>query len=481
MSEANDAAIRLLGVDREQLVTGRLDEIKVGWVQTLAARLPEEWVQREGDASSFVVTGVDGHGGERDLEVWISPDVEQAAMVVTLDDVTERRRLEQDRLRASKLESVGQLAGGLAHDFNNILAGILGNVSIARLRAARGMDPGPSLESAEQAVARAKGITAQLLTFSRGGAPVRKLADIALLVSENAELVLAGSSSRCAFELQDGLWPAEVDASQFGQVVNNLVLNAAQAMPAGGVVTVTARNRELTVDELPGFQSGPYVELQVADTGVGIPAEIRERVFDPYFTTKDSGSGLGLSSVYSILKQHGGHVELESEVGVGTTVTVLMPATPDEVPSGDHLLPQEMTGVGRVLVMDDDVDLQEVYADVLQELGYEAEIVADGQAAIEAERAAAVRGRGFHVAVLDLTVPGGMGGREAVTALKRQNPDLRAIVASGYSSDPVMANHRAAGFDGCLSKPFTMGELAEALQMVLEGRSDRGGASDGGR
>lgn len=466
--EANAAAGRLCAQEPEQLTMQRLDELPVQWCQRLAERLLEQGTRELlGEVSSFIVTGCDGQGQERDLEVWLSSDRDRRSLLVTVDDVTERRRLEQDRLRASKLESVGQLAGGLAHDFNNILAGILGNLSIARMRALKGEDVTTYLESAETAVERAKGITAQLLTFARGGAPVRRLADVGLLVAENAELILAGSTTRCELDIEEDLWPADVDASQIGQVVNNLVMNAAQAMPEGGVVRLTVANRPLGEGELEDVAPGSYVELTVQDSGGGIPASILDKVFDPYFTTKGSGSGLGLSSVYSIVRQHGGRVTLSSVEGRGTTVTVLIPATPDETPAAQRPAEPEARGAGRVLIMDDDADLQTVYCEVLEELGYEAEVVADGQSALEAARAAARQRRPFDVTVLDLTVPGGMGGREAVGLLKAEHPGLRAVVASGYSSDPVMADHRAAGFDGVLRKPFTMRELAEALEAAL--------------
>ncbi len=464
MAEVNAAAVRLCGVRLDDLEDRRLDEIPVEWCRRVAEELSVSWGRQwDGDVTRLVVTGRDGSGFERDMEVWVSPDAQRRLMLLTVDDVTERRRLEHDRLRASKLESVGQLAGGLAHDFNNILAGILGNLSIARIRAQKGQDPGAYLDSAEGAVERAKGITAQLLTFARGGAPVRRLADIGLLASENAELVLAGSSVGCAIAVDEELWPAEVDASQIGQVVNNLVMNAAQAMPDGGVVELSISNRQLDSGEHEGVGPGPYVELRVSDTGVGVPESIRDKVFDPYFTTKESGSGLGLSSVYSIVKQHGGLVSLDSAEGHGTSVTVLIPASPDEAPAVEPSVATTVRGSGRVLVMDDDVDLQEVYRDVLEELGYESEVVGDGQRAIEAAARAAREGRPFDVAVLDLTVPGGMGGREAVSVLKEQHPGLRAVVASGYSSDPVMADHQSAGFDGVLRKPFSIAQLAEAL------------------
>lgn len=387
-------------------------------------------------------------------------------VVLVFRDVTQEQHLEREVAKANKLESLGVLAGGIAHDFNNILTAISANVSLARRRSAEQPLVQNSLVAAEAACARAADLTRQLLTFARGGAPSKVATSLSAVVREACGFALQGSAVKPEYDLPDTLWPIEADAGQIGQVVHNLALNAAQAMEGGGILRVSAANVE--VDDTLGLPlvAGRYVRLQMADQGPGIPPEVVSRVFDPFFTTKAQGTGLGLSTAFSIIHRHDGHISLQSTVGSGTTFVVHLPAAAAAVAAPD--LPGPVPrGRGRVLVMDDDPYIREIAQHCLTELGYECETVGDGDAVLRAYEAAAVAGRPFDVVSLDLTVVGGMGGREALRRLRALYPDVRAIVSSGYFNDPVMAKFREEGFLGAIHKPFRVDDLGRVLDEIL--------------
>jgi len=389
-------------------------------------------------------------------------------VVLVLRDVTERSRLEAELLRASKLESVGLLAGGIAHDFNNLLAIVMGNLALARLDPAVEAAAGRWLREVERGALRARDLTQQLLTFAKGGEPIREAVQLPDLVREAAEFALHGSPVRCAFDLAADLWAADIDRTQVGQVVQNLVINAVQAMPDGGSVRIGARNETVGPGAQPPLAGGRYLRLTFADTGPGIRPEHLGRIFEPYFTTKSGGSGLGLATVYSIAKKHRGHVAVESAAGAGTTFHLWLPAAEEApartTPSGSPFAPLR----GRVLFMDDEEAIRLMAAELLGRLGLEVVAVGDGAAAVELYRKSRDGGPAFDVVVMDLTVPGGMGGREAMEKLRAIDPQVRAIVSSGYSKDPVLADHRAHGFRGMVPKPYRVSDLAKVLREVLE-------------
>jgi signal transduction histidine kinase/CheY-like chemotaxis protein len=430
---------------------------------------PVRWAAA-GREGSFLVQAGHTPGGTRELEVRTSSIAlaGRPYVLVTAQDVTARRRLEEERIKGSKLESLGVLAGGLAHDFNNLLMAVLSHVSLARQRAARGRDVEASLAAAETALMRASGLTAQLLTFAKGGAPVRRLTELGPLLRETAGFVLAGARSTCLFELPEVLWPAEVDGGQIGQLIGNILLNASQAMPAGGRVSIEAANLELEASHGLPLPPGPYVRISIADEGVGIPPELLDRIFDPYFTTKEGGQGLGLASCHSIVRRHGGHMRIDSTPGRGTTVTVWLPAAPGIRVEGEVEGRVTQRGQGRILAVDDELVVREAYGELLHELGYEPVVVPDGAEAVRRYAEAREEGRPFRAVLLDLTIRGGMGGKETLDELRRQDPAVRAIVASGYSSDPLLSSYREAGFDGMLSKPFGPELLSKVLREVLE-------------
>ena len=381
-----------------------------------------------------------------------------------LRDTTEREILEEELRKREKLESVGLLAGGIAHDFNNILTAVLGNISLAQAAAAPGDPVHARLIEAEKAALAARGLTQQLLTFSHGGSPVKRLTSVAQLVRDQTIFSCRGSSVDCQIRTDPALWAVEVDEGQIGQVVNNLVLNAVQSMNNGGTVEVSADNVTVGPQDDPLLPRGNFVRITVHDTGCGIPRENLQRMFDPYFTTKPGGTGLGLAVTYSIVKQHGGHISVDSEWGRGTTFVLYLPASTQALPAPEYSVLEPQHGKGRILVMDDERIVREIAAAMLTELGYEAVSAVDGTAAIGLYKQARAQGRPFDAVIMDLTVPGGMGGKEAVRKLHSLDPGARVLVSSGYSNDPVMANYSEYGFCGVISKPYRLADLATALR-----------------
>jgi two-component system, cell cycle sensor histidine kinase and response regulator CckA len=388
--------------------------------------------------------------------------------VLAFRNVTAQLKMEQELLRTRHLESLGLLAGGIAHDFNNILAGISGNLQLARLRASASGEMAPFLGRIDEVVQRAAGLSRQLLTFSKGGAPLKQVTDIAPLLRDIVCFTLSGTNVQPRFNLPPGLWPTSVDWSQLEQVVTNLVLNAQQAMPQGGQVEVAVKNVTAS-EKLPGgLPPGAYLHVSVADKGPGIPRESLDRLFDPYFTTKPNGTGLGLSSSYSIIHRHGGHLFVESTGEEGTVFAFYLPAVPGQTPI-QPLPPPTVAarGRGRILVMDDEELIREMTTEMLGLSGYRVESACDGAEAISKYRRALETDEPFSAVVMDLTISGGMGGREALEKLLRLDPSVKGVVVSGYSNDPVMADFQRYGFKACLTKPFSLENLLAALQETL--------------
>jgi PAS domain S-box-containing protein len=389
-------------------------------------------------------------------------------VVLVLRDVTERARLEGEILRASKLESVGVLAGGIAHDFNNLLTVVMGNITLAMLDVQVMAAAGRWLQNAEVGVMRARDLTQQLLTFARGGEPVRSAVNLPDVIKEAAHFALHGSKARCDFAIEEGLWTADVDKGQIGQVVQNLVINAVQAMPEGGVIQMTLSNQRLAPTTIAQLSAGEYVCITIQDTGEGIPAENLARIFEPYFTTKKSGNGLGLAMVYSIIRRHSGHIEVDSELGRGTRFRFWLPAVPGVAAVPHEVSPAPKTYTGRVLFMDDEEAIRLMVSALLERLGFQVVLAVDGREVISLYVEALAANARFDLVIMDLTVPGGMGGREAMLELRKLDPGVRGLVSSGYSSDPIMANFRAHGFNGMVAKPYRLTDLAKAIRAVID-------------
>lgn len=413
-------------------------------------------------------------GTERDISDSGAPIIDENGAIIgavlAFRDVTEKRKTENELLRTRNIESLGVLAGGIAHDFNNILVGILGNVTLAKRKLEHEDREriAERLSGIENAALRAKDLAYQLLTFAKGGAPLLKTSYIDRLIMDAAKFTLSGSNIICNFFFPDDLWPVDIDRGQLSQVIHNLIINAKWAMPDGGQIETRAEN--IVIDgESPGtaiLPEGRYIRISLKDEGTGIPAEHLNRIFDPYFTTRGKGSGLGLATAYSIIKRHGGLIIAESVAGAGTTFRIYLPA------SDKSVIPEENegmaeTGKGRILLMDDEEIVRNVTENMLIELGYEIALTKDGVEAIERYKQAAKSERPFAAVILDLTIPGGMGGKDTIQELLRIDPKVKAIVASGYSADPVMAEYKRYGFRDILKKPFSLQEIGSALQRVL--------------
>ncbi len=393
-------------------------------------------------------------------------------VVLVFRDVTEKQKMEQEVMKTQKLESLGVLAGGIAHDFNNLLTAILGNISLSKTYIQKGSDKAlERLDEAEKASQRAKGLTRQLLTFAKGGEVVKRTASVSEIIRDSVCFALRGSNVRCKVSLPEDLWPVEIDKAQFSQVIDNLIINAQQAMPRGGTLEVEAENITVKPDDMVSLKEGRFIKLSIKDQGVGIPEENLQKIFDPYFSTKENGSGLGLATTYSIIKKHDGYITVESEVDVGTTFHIYLPASMKPKTAETDTKEKPLVGKGRILVMDDEEIVRDVAGQMLTLLGYEVSFATNGHEMLNVYREALEAGRPFAAVIMDLTIPGGMGGKEAIKELLRICPEAKAVVSSGYSNDPIISEYRKYGFRGVVAKPYKLQQLNQVLyQLLIEGK-----------
>jgi signal transduction histidine kinase/CheY-like chemotaxis protein len=403
---------------------------------------------------------------------WNEEDVRllrTAAEIIGLS--MERKRAEEEILKAKKLESIGILAGGIAHDFNNLLSVILGNISLAQTVAGPAEPVFKLLAEAEKASMRAKELTQKFITFSTGGTPVKKRTSLKGLIEDVASLALSGSNVVCTYSIPEDLWPVEIDRDQIGQVISNVVSNAREAMPNGGVLEIRSENVHIDTIKakgIPGLKEGRYVRVAFKDHGQGIHEEDLDKIFDPYFSTKDRGAqkgmGLGLTTALSIMKRHEGDIVVESKRGIGTTIYIYLPVSPEPEPLQDGK-EARLRGpeVRRILIMDDEEMVRNIAKDMLDHLGYQVDCARHGEEALWSFSRAVESGRPFDVVILDLTVKGGMGGKETVKKLLEIDPNVKAIVSSGYSGDPIMSEFRKYGFSDALAKPYRMSQLRDIL------------------
>ena len=383
------------------------------------------------------------------------------------NDITGRLQMEEELIKMHKLESIGILAGGIAHDFNNILTALTGNLSLARMHVEPGGKVHKRIEQAEKASMRARDLTQQLLTFSKGGNPVKHLASISELVKDSSQFVLRGSNVKCAFDPPADLWLVELDEGQISQVLNNLLINADQAMPDGGTINIYAENVHIGSNEVPSLEEGDYVSVSVKDQGSGISEKYLPKIFDPYFSTKHKGHGLGLATAYSIVNNHKGILEVDSELGKGAVFRFYLPASSQkgvrQASAGEDI----HIGKGFVLLMDDDEEIREIGREILEHMGYQVKTASDGRQTIELYSMAMQDNTPFDAVIMDLTVPGGMGGKETIEKLLKIDPSAMAIVSSGYANDPIMSNYKQYGFSGMVPKPYKIEDVSKILKSLL--------------
>ncbi len=436
----------------------------------------QEQCQKTGVIKHLELTYVGGDG--RSLPVEINATAirtsEGVKRIALVRDISDRKRIENERakleaqlVQAQKMEAIGTLAGGIAHDFNNILTAILGNIGLGMLDQGMGDQGRQRLAAAEKACQQAQRLARQLLTFAKGGAPIKELVSLENLVAETASLACRGSQVRCEYAFGKDLMAIFGDPGQICQVFQNLIINAIQAMPQGGTIEITGENIKVGKDGRLPLQAGNYVKVSIKDQGIGIPEKNLQKIFDPYFTTKQQGSGLGLATAYSVVKNHHGHISAESGLAEGSTFQVYLPASNGKVKRPPQESTELLSGKGKILVMDDEAMVREVLGMMLLALGYEAQFAKDGVEAIALFSQAQGSADPFTAIILDLTVPGGMGGKEAMERLLKIDPQVKAIVSSGYFDDPIMADFQKYGFAGVIAKPYKVAELGKTLNKVL--------------
>ncbi len=465
----NDKFIEMMGSTREKLLgfnTARDSSPKMR--ETIKKALAGEIVAYEDTYTSIT-------GGKttflRGLFSPVNPGEGPSEVIATLEDVTELKKHQREQQKIEKLESLGLLAGGIAHDFNNILTGILGNISFSRVLLVEDHPAHTPLDAAEKAARRAAELARQLLTFARGGEPKKNIASLPRLIGDSVSLMLRGSNVRAIVNAPESLHAVRVDEGQISQVLNNLIMNAAQAMPGGGCLTIDAANEFLPLNNPLGLASGTYIKLQVSDAGCGISPDNLVKIFDPYFSTKSSGTGLGLATAYSIIARHKGHIEVQSRLGQGTTFTLHLPSLGKSAQEFSAVADRTMARHhgGAILVMDDEELIRNIAAAMLSHLGYSVTSCKDGKEAVELYCNSLKRGKAFKAVILDLTIPGGIGGKEAAQHLLDLAPEAYLIVSSGYSNDPIMANYREFGFRGAIAKPYSIGEFEAIMQKITKG------------
>ncbi len=392
-----------------------------------------------------------------------------SSVIETITNITEKHLLEEERLKTQKLEAIGTLAGGIAHDFNNLLQGVFGYMSMAKITYDQKEKSLYMLDQAEKALHMSVDLARQLLTFSKGGNPVKRKIMLQPIIDNSVRFALSGSRVDCRIETEGPLSMIEADEGQIGQVIQNIVLNSDQAMPMGGTILITSRNVSAPREGPPAhLKEGNYVEISVKDTGIGIPGQYLPKIFDPYFTTKEKGSGLGLATAYSIIRNHGGVIDVKSELGKGSTFFIYLPAIEADGEKVEPVLAAKaIVGKGRILLMDDEEIVRDVAGELLRALGHEAEFALNGEEAVIKYREAMASGRKFDIVILDLTIRGGAGGEEAIRELLAIDPDIKAVVSSGYIDNSTISEYSKRGFKACLTKPYTINGLKNTLDALL--------------
>ncbi len=466
--EVNRVTCQRLGYSRDELLSFTADKLLAPqFAENLHARIQSV---SENKREVFETAHVKKSGEEIPVELscTLFEYEGQPAILGVARDLRDRIKMEEELLKNRKLESVGVLAGGIAHDFNNILAAIIGNINLATIQVNPSGETHNLLISAEKAALRAKDLTKQLLTFAKGGEPVKEVASIAEVITDSADFILRGSNIKCCYSFPDPLWPVEIDAGQISQVIQNIIINACDVMPEGGHIEISCENIAKENSANLALEIADHVKISIKDDGPGIPPNQLSKIFDPYFTSKIKGSGLGLAITHAIITKHGGMILAESRQDHGTTFTIYLKACRHALLEKEQG-PVQATprGKGKILVMDDEEMIRTVSQGLLANLGYQVVLAADGHEAIKIYKNNATSPERIDAIIMDLTIPGGMGGKEAVKEILQINPRAKVIVSSGYSNDPIMANHQEYGFCAALDKPYQLKSLMEVLDQVL--------------
>ena len=472
IESANKAYCEMLGYSENQLIGKHLKDITAP--ETLKENLIKQSQLATGEIDHYRMEKQFIHQNGTIIDGILDSDLVRDAygnplyFLSSVLDITERNRLEKKVQQTQKMEAIATLAGGIAHDFNNILSVIVGNISYALSCLKKDDELFDVLSDVMHGTKQAENLTHQLLTFAKGGEPIKKLCNINKILEEASTFFTSGAKSKCNFYLADNLWSTEVDSGQINQVVSNLVINAGQSMPNGGIITIRSENTEIEPDSVFPLSPGQYVKISIEDKGIGIKDEHVSSIFNPYFTTKKKGNGLGLTTAYSIIKRHNGHISVYSEIGLGTVFNIFLPAVTQIVKESGVIKEPEHEGHGRILVMDDQEAILKMVGRMLNRMGYEVAFAIDGVQAIQIyQEAQQSQQQSFDLVILDLTIPGGMGGAETMSALLKIDPMTKAIVSSGYSNDPIMANYESYGFCGVVPKPYSKKQLSDVLNKIL--------------
>ncbi len=411
---------------------------------------------------------IDKEGNERIIEInsaIIKHENKPLGIVLALRDITIKSKIDTELIKMSKLESIGILAGGIAHDFNNLLTGISGNISVMKSQGTFTDEINETFQNVEKAVDRATALTKQLLTFAKGGEPILLPSSLKEIINESAKFIIKNPDIKCELNIQDDLKPVMIDPNQISQAINNLLINAVQAMSSSGKITIEAYNIEKAPEEIP-LKTGSFVMLKISDTGCGIPKKNLVKIFDPFYSTKSNGTGLGLTSTYSIIKKHRGYIEVNSVENAGTTFTIYLKSAGVPVKKIESTVKTSgINNSGTVLIMDDENYILEILVKMLKHQGYAVDCAHNGEEAVRLYSEKLAQNQRYNHVILDLTVYGGMGGKETIVELKKMDPDVKAIVSSGYSDNPVMANYKEYGFTSVLTKPYAIDDVIKALSI----------------